>query len=223
MHVHLWEIHKKKYKWYRFNICCISSILHDISNSSGVWYPHGEWTLLWIDYWQEKRSRGKILHVYKDTIETRRKSNGREGSSPAHWRCWYRSGRWRWQVLLRQTMEICPTRRNPRIPAGKKEHGEDSLTTAKREIQEETGYTGKDWVYMGKIYPTPAYDTEVIDLYYAKVDQYVGQSLDEDEEIQIYQYRLEELVNLIMEGKIPDAKTVSMAMLIKELKNRGKI
>ena len=76
---------------------------------------------------------------------------------------------------------------------------------------------------MGKIYPTPAYDTEVIDLYYAKVDQYVGQSLDEDEEIQIYQYRLEELVNLIMEGKIPDAKTVSMAMLIKELKNRGKI
>ena len=89
--------------------------------------------------------------------------------------------------------------------------------------QEETGYTGKDWIYMGKIYPTPAYDTEVIDLYYAKVDQYIGQHLDEDEKIQIYKYRLEELKELIMEGKIPDAKTVSMAMFLQEMKNRGKI
>ena len=76
---------------------------------------------------------------------------------------------------------------------------------------------------MGKIYPTPAYDTEVIDLYYAKVDQYIGQHLDEDEQIQIYKYRLEELIELIMEGKIPDAKTVSMAMFIQEMKNREKI
>ena len=89
--------------------------------------------------------------------------------------------------------------------------------------QEETGYTGKDWIYMGKIYPTPAYDTEVIDLYYAKIDQYIGQHLDEDEQIQIYKYSLEELIEQIMEGKIPDAKTVSMTMFIQEMKNRGKI
>ena len=76
---------------------------------------------------------------------------------------------------------------------------------------------------MGKIYPTPAYDTEVIDLYYAKADQYIGQHLDEDEKIQIYKYRLEELIELIMEGKIPDAKTVSMAMFLQEMKNREKI
>ena len=76
---------------------------------------------------------------------------------------------------------------------------------------------------MGKIYPTPAYDTEVIDLYYAKVDQYTGQHLDEDEQIQIYKYSLEELIEQIMEGEIPDAKTVSMTMFIQEMKNRGKI
>ena len=172
---------------------------------------------------REEIFEGKILHVYKDTIETEENLTverevvqhiggvgialeDEDGK-------FFFVKQWRY-AQQEETLEF---------PAGKKEHGEDSLTTAKREIQEETGYTGKDWVYMGKIYPTPGYDTEVIDLYYAKVDQYVGQNLDEDEEIQIYQYRLEELVNLIMEGKIPDAKTVSMAMLIKELKNRGKI
>ena len=59
-------------------------------------------------------------------------------------------------------------------------------------------------------------------MYYAKVDQYIGQHLDEDEKIQIYKYRLEELIELIMEGKIPDAKTVSMAMFLQEMKNRKK-
>ena len=43
------------------------------------------------------------------------------------------------------------------FPAGKKEKGEDSLTTAKREIIEETGYSGKDFIYLGKIIPTGAY------------------------------------------------------------------
>jgi len=41
--------------------------------------------------------------------------------------------------------------------------------------------------------------------------------------IQIYKYSLEELIELIMEGKIPDAKTVSMAMFLQEMKNRKKI
>ena len=76
---------------------------------------------------------------------------------------------------------------------------------------------------MGKIYPTPAYDTEVIDLYYAKIDQYIGQHLDEDEQIQIYKYSLEELIEQIIEGKIPDEKTVFDGNVYQEMKNRGKI
>ena len=44
-------------------------------------------------------------------------------------------------------------------PAGKKEPGEDPLTTAKREIVEETGYEGKHFVHLGSLVPTPAYDS----------------------------------------------------------------
>ncbi len=172
---------------------------------------------------REEIYKGNILHVYKDTIDLG------DGLTAQREVVEHRGGvgialedsdgkyfivrQWRY-ARQEETLEF---------PAGKKEEGEDSLTTAKREVQEETGYLGKDWKYLGKIYPTPAYDTEVIDLYYAKVDSFIGQHLDEDEKIQIYKYRLEELVELIMEGKIPDAKTVSMAMYLCQMKKRGEI
>lgn len=172
---------------------------------------------------REEIFEGNILYIYKDTVEIEDNLTverevvqhiggvgialeDKDGK-------FFFVKQWRY-AQQEETLEF---------PAGKKEEGEDSLTTAKREIQEETGYTGKDWIYMGKIYPTPAYDTEVIDLYYAKVDRYIGQHLDKDEKIQIYKYCLEELIELIMEGKIPDAKTVSMAMYLCQMKKRGEI
>lgn len=106
------------------------------------------------------------------------------------------------------------------FPAGKHENGEDSLTTAKREIIEETGYEGKDFVYLGEIVPTPAYDSERIQMYYAKQGNFVGQHLDEDEDIEVFQISLETLIDMIVHGKITDSKTVAMAFLVREYKNR---
>ena len=48
------------------------------------------------------------------------------------------------------------------FPAGKREKGEDDLLTARREIIEETGYEGEDFVYLGSMIPTGAYDSEQI-------------------------------------------------------------
>lgn len=109
------------------------------------------------------------------------------------------------------------------FPAGKKEKGEDPFITAQREIVEETGYEGTDWFYLGKMYPTPAYDNEVIDLYYAKKGQYHGQHLDEDEFIHVEKYTLEELVEMCVKGEVPDAKTMTMAFLIQANKAKGVI
>lgn len=108
-------------------------------------------------------------------------------------------------------------------PAGKREKGEDDLAVAKREIAEETGYEGKDWVYLGTIYPTPAYDSETIGLYYAKKGDYVGQHLDRDEHINVSKLTLDEITEKIVNGEIHDAKTVSMTFLVKEMKERGLI
>ncbi|MBR3347228.1 MAG: NUDIX hydrolase, partial [Solobacterium sp.] len=100
----------------------------------------------------------------------------------------------------------------------KKEPGEDPLTTARREIVEETGYEGEDFVRLGSLVPTPAYDTEVIELYYARQGKYVGQHLDADENINLSKLTLDEITEKILSGEVDDAKTVAMTFLIKEFK-----
>ena len=108
-------------------------------------------------------------------------------------------------------------------PAGKKEPGEDPMTTAKREIIEETGYEGLDFVHLGSMVPTPAYDTEVIELYYARQGRFLGQHLDSDEYIHLSKLTLDEITEKIVSGEVNDAKTIGMTFLIRENKARGKI
>lgn len=103
-------------------------------------------------------------------------------------------------------------------PAGKKERGEDPLMTAKREIVEETGYEGTDWKYLGSMMPTPAYDTEVIEMYYARKGKFLGQHLDSDEDLAAETYSLEELVKGVLDGTLRDAKTMYMTLLLERMR-----
>ncbi len=107
------------------------------------------------------------------------------------------------------------------FPAGKREPGEDPLTTAKREIAEETGYTAKDFVNLGEMIPTGAYDSEVIHMYYAKTDSYVGEHFDDDENLVPERMTLAEIVKKIMDREITDGKTMVMALKIQEMKRNG--
>ena len=53
------------------------------------------------------------------------------------------------------------------IPAGKLDPSEDHLVCAKRELEEETGYTANKWSYIRRIHPVISYSTEFIDIYLA--------------------------------------------------------
>lgn len=94
------------------------------------------------------------------------------------------------------------------IPAGKIEPGEDPAECGRRELQEEAGRTCKQYTSLGTLFPTPAYDTEVIHMYLARGLSAPGaQNLDDGEFLDVTEIPLEEAVQLVMDGKIPDAKT----------------
>ncbi len=93
------------------------------------------------------------------------------------------------------------------LPAGKLEYGENPEECGKRELLEECGCTSEKFVYLGKLFPTPAYDSEVIRMYLAEGLHYGNQSLDEDEFLDVEKVPLSELVEDVMAGRIPDAKT----------------
>ena len=103
-------------------------------------------------------------------------------------------------------------------PAGKREPGEEPLITAQREIVEETGYEGKDFFYLGQMAPTPAYDSEIIHLYYARQGAFVGQHLDDDEDLNVSKMTLDEITAKIVKGEITDAKTIGMTFLVRAYK-----
>lgn len=93
------------------------------------------------------------------------------------------------------------------IPAGKLEKGEDPRECGIRELKEEAGAEAEEIIYLGCLYPTVAYDTEVIHMYLAKGLTFSEQSLDEDEFLDVVKIPLEEAYGMVMEGKLPDAKT----------------
>ena len=98
------------------------------------------------------------------------------------------------------------------IPAGKRDRGEDPLQTGKRELAEETGATADNFTSLGVLYPTPGYCDEVIHLYLATGLHFAEMHPDEDEFLDVLRMPLAQLVERIMAGEIPDAKTQIAAL-----------
>lgn len=151
---------------------------------------------------------GKILHVFKDTIELP-------------------DGKPSFRELIRHVgaVAVIPVTdegkviierqyRYPfdeiitEIPAGKLDSAEeDHLEAAKRELVEETGITADEWIDLGVYYPTSAYSDEKIYMYLAKGLHRGEQKLDEGEFLDVEEIPLTEMLEQVMHGEIPDGKT----------------
>lgn len=103
------------------------------------------------------------------------------------------------------------------IPAGKKEYGEDPLECGKRELIEETGYEGGEFVHLGDYYATPGYCEEVLNIYLARNLKFVGQNLDDGEFLNVSKHSLDELYQMVMNNEIHDAKTAIAILKAKAL------
>ena len=99
------------------------------------------------------------------------------------------------------------------VPAGKLDSDEeDILEAAKRELHEETGLTADSWTDLGLFFPAAAYCSEVITMFLAQGLHQTAQELDEDEFLDVVRVPLTELVDQVMAGRIPDAKTQTIVL-----------
>ncbi|MEG2738798.1 NUDIX hydrolase [Clostridium sp.] len=117
-------------------------------------------------------------------------------------------------VLLVEQFRVALNRTLLEIPAGKLDKGEDPNICAVRELEEETGYKSDNIEYLGTIATGAGFTDEQINIYKA-TDLYKGiKGGDEDEFIEIKPFKISEIKQMIKDGRIIDAKTISAFMYI---------
>jgi len=111
-------------------------------------------------------------------------------------------------VLMEHQYRHCVRDYLLEIPAGTLEAEESPLACARRELEEETGYTAAEIIPLGRTHILPAYSDEVIHLFMARGLAPARQNLDPDEIIRTRVYPLERLLEMIAGGEITDALTI---------------
>jgi len=94
------------------------------------------------------------------------------------------------------------------IPAGKLEPGEDPMETARRELEEETGWRAERLEPLYSFYTSPGFADEKLFLYAAHGLSPGSRAPDEDEYLNVDMITYEQAEQYIREGRIGDAKTI---------------
>ncbi len=93
--------------------------------------------------------------------------------------------------------------------AGTLEEGEDPQVCAERELIEETGYRAGRIEPLTAFYTCPGICTEYMYAYVAHDLTHVGQNLDENEQIEVHELKLDRVMTMLRQGEIRDAKTIA--------------
>lgn len=158
---------------------------------------------------RELRAKGTVINLYKDTVEV----NG----NIAEWDYIHHDGAAAvvavdadGKFLMVRQYRNAIDRFTLEIPAGKLDDPkEPTLECAKRELEEETGYRAGKMEYLLTVNTTVAFCNEKIDLYLATDLTKTEQHLDPDEEINVERWNIEDLKQMIYEGKMTDSKTIA--------------
>src|SRR4051812_4671976 len=122
------------------------------------------------------------------------------------------------RVLLERQFRYPLNRVFIEFPAGKIDPGEPPLACAKRELEEETGYTASDWQFVSTIHNAIAYSDEHLDLYLARGLTAGPNKLDEGEFLETFRASVDELLQWVREGKITDVKTIIGAFWLDKIR-----
>ena len=161
---------------------------------------------------RELKYTGTILKFYEDTVI----ANGHE----AHWDFIHHDGAAavvpvtaEGKILMVRQYRNALDRYTLEIPAGKLDDpNEPKIECAYRELEEETGFRCEKLEYLLSVNTTIAFCDEYIDIFLARDFIPSKQHLDEDEQIDIEEWDLKDLQELIYTGKMTDGKTVAAIM-----------
>ncbi len=151
---------------------------------------------------------GRILHVVKDTVALP------DGSTSFREICLHTGGVCvlplldDGRVLVERQYRYAHGRVFTEIPAGKLNTAdEEPLSAGKRELREETGAVAQKYTFLGEIATTPALINEKIYVYLAEGLTFGECELDEGEFLDVDSLPFRELYDMVISGKIKDAKT----------------
>lgn len=99
------------------------------------------------------------------------------------------------------------------LPAGTMEKKEDPMNAAGRELQEETGYLAGRLKPLGAHYSSPGILSEKMYAFAAYDLTRVGQALEEDEDLEVFEAGFDEAIDMIKTGQIQDGKSIATILL----------
>jgi ADP-ribose pyrophosphatase len=103
------------------------------------------------------------------------------------------------------------------LPAGLVEEGEKPEAAARRELLEETGYSGGEWEPLGSLASSPSLKDNWAYLFLARnVEETSAPDPDEHELVEVVKVPVEDLRGLIRSGEIVSSSGVAAVMLALE-------
>ena len=119
------------------------------------------------------------------------------------------------RILLKSEFRYACGEEVIECPAGMVEPNEEPMTTAVRELMEETGYSSNDWTYLGPTLESTSKLTNTMHLFLAKnAIRTSGQHLDPNEHVDVMCVSLEAAVEMVMGGIINANSTAHLILKV---------
>lgn len=100
------------------------------------------------------------------------------------------------------------------IPAGRLDGGEAPERCARRELQEETGYSAERFRHLTTIYTTPGFTDERIHLFAAAELKEGSHHREADEFLEVHPLRWSRVLEMARQGEIQDGKTLAAVLFV---------